>query len=114
MRPVVIEPAPMPNISGSSNSPLSAADVPRNMQIDRQERDQRDQGGAVAGGKRIAAPDGGLAEQVDRQQRKGRPPLAPYQQTERGNADAQQHQELGSASTLMLLRLLQRQQDGQR
>ena len=29
-RPVAIEPAPMPNISGSINSPVSDAEVPRN------------------------------------------------------------------------------------
>ena len=81
-----------------SRTPSAAHDA----QIERQERDQRHQRGAVAGGQRIAAPDGGLAQKGDGQQRKGCRLLPAHQRDQRGDANGhEQHEHGGSVLALM-------------
>ena len=71
----------MPMVSGTSSRPVCAGEIAaHHLQIDRQEGDQRDQRGAVAGGERVAAPDRRLAQQGDRDERRGRAHLLAHQQ----------------------------------
>ncbi len=110
MRPVIIEPAPMPNISGSSiESGLGGGGAAHDAQVDGQEGDQRHERGAMAGGERVAAPDGGLAQQRDRQQREGRTPFLADEGDERGKAERHQGHERGQAVGAHALRLLEGQ-----
>ena len=88
--PVISDPRPMPNVSGSSEQAgfrrRRAAD---RAQIDRQERDQGDEGRTMAGRQSVAAPDRGLPEQPRRQKRRGVALLLPYEQHEREYAEGQ-------------------------
>ena len=70
------------------------------------------QRGAVAGGERVAAPDGGLTQQVDRQQRVGRAPLAHHERNQRNRADGGEHQEARQRAHAHALGLLQGEQQG--
>jgi hypothetical protein len=97
----------MPKVSGSKRSPVSAGEA----QVDRQERDQRDERRAVAGGKAVAAPDRWLSEQARRNERRGAEPLLPEQQHGRDRAERKEAERHRQRSRIHLLDLLQGEND---
>ncbi len=80
------------------------------LQIDRQERDQRDQRRTVAGRKRVGTPDRGLAQQLERNERRGDPRFMADQEEGRHDRDRDQAADHGQGAQRDTLGLLQCEQ----
>ena len=79
-------------------------------QIDGKERDQGHESRAVAGSHCVAVPNGRLAQQAERNERRRHPVLVAYQQHQRDEAGREQAAPQRQGAEIDVLDLLQREQ----